>query len=188
MNALVRACSFDGAHDQVGGEGEQRAHVDQRVSDGDQLADGHLQEGQPVGLQGWQGVDVGDRAHRRHATTGPTLDLISTSIPATTSGSTMSEKRIAASAVPSDRLQGDLGDEVGGPGRRRASPSPRGARYSGSERPATAHEPHGRPAHRQAARGADQVGIGGQATSDGEPRNPAGSGGHDWPSSQTSAG
>ena len=39
-------------------------------------------------------------------------------------------------AVPTDRLQGDLGDERPGRGMRRASCPPRNARYSGSDRPA----------------------------------------------------
>ena len=47
------------------------------------------------------------------ATTGPVPGTISTSIPASFSGTTMSLNRIAASTrVPADRLQGDLGRQV----------------------------------------------------------------------------
>ena len=50
----------------------------------------------PLGVQRGQGRDVGGRAHRR-ATTGPVPATMSTPTPAARSGTTMSEKKIAAS-------------------------------------------------------------------------------------------
>ncbi len=88
------------ALDQVGGQRERRpGEPDQRrgAELGDQLPDGGLEEAERA-----RAPAAAARRRRRPmrtgwATTGPTPGLISMSTPATTSGSTMSENRIAAS-------------------------------------------------------------------------------------------
>ena len=104
------------------------------------------------------------------------------STPATTSGSTMSEKRIAASTPC--RRTGCRVISVTRSGSWQASSiavPARSARYSGSDRPAWRMNHTGVRLDRQAAGGADEVGVG--------RADPAGRGsgasGHDRPSSQT---
>src|SRR3954451_303693 len=148
------------ALDQVGGEGEGCAgEADERCGTefGDQLPDRGLQERQAFGLQQRERVDVGDRAHgvgddRAYAGLDVQVDPGHHQ-----RKDDVGEQDGRIDTVPADRLQGDLGDQVGvlaggehpgaGPQRPVLGQGPAGL----------AHEPDRDPADRQPARGPDEV-------------------------------
>ena len=101
------------------------------------------------------------------ATTGPVPGTISTSIPASLSGTTMSLNRIAASTRC--RRTGCRVISVARSGVRQASSmpvAPRTVRYSGSDRPACRMNHTGRVGRPLAAVGGQQRGAGGAAVAD----------------------
>ena len=127
-----------------------------------QRPDGRGQEVQAGRVEQRQRVDVGHRADRLgddRADAGLDLDVQ----PGDDERQhDVGEEDRGVHPVPADRLQGDLGDQVGVLARLEHR-RPGAQRPVLRQRPAgLAHEPDRGPAHRQAAGGADEVRVGGQ--------------------------